>query len=159
MTRVCTAVAAILLALSLGMGDAFAQRRVSAETEEAIRVFLTEVYLSGTIDSAREIRETYAPVMRRYWGRRNLALREVVRDKLNYFARWPVREFRLLPDTLEISRSRRDPFLYNVRFEYAFRTRRPGRVAEGFGEAQLVLEDLGDRWLVVSESGRVIQRF
>lgn len=155
---------AVLLAIAVGWGlaapSAVAQSNSKAERDAGrIFIFLVDTYLSGDDLTARELRAMYAPQLTRYWKRRNVAVSTVIRDKLNYFERWPVRSFRLIEETLAISRTR-DDSVYAVSFEYGYRTERgQAKVAEGFGETELEVYVEDGEVLVLSETGRVIQRF
>ena len=124
-----------------------------------IYLFLVDTYLSGADLSAPDLREIYAPRLDRYWGRKNVAVTRVVRDKIAYFRRWPSRTFRLIEDTLAINPTIEDG-VYAVSFEYGFRTEGAReRLSEGFGATELTLLVNGEDVMVLAEDGRVIQRF
>jgi len=151
---------AVLFAMTAGgTAGALGQGSGDPEIVREIRDFVRNVYLTDRLDTVRAIRRTYADPMRSYWGKRNVRLRAVVSDKISYFRRWPDRQFRLVDKTLAISQNRREPDVYRVTFEYAFRNHRPGHTAEGFGETELLLEDFDGRWIILAESGRVVQRY
>ena len=151
-----------LLVLICGLvvgASAWAQSDDDLYVTDALQAFVTEEYLASTRQTVADVRDRYSDPMLNYWGKRNVRLRDVVRDKINYFRRWPEREYRLVPDTLEVREAAGAAGLYHLTFDYAFRTSGPSRKAEGFGEAKLLVRLIGEHVLVVAEGGRVIQRY
>ena len=134
-------------------------QRPLSEVYSIIEDFVREKYLSNWSSSPRLIRRRYADPMDYYWGKKNVPMKQVLRDKLRYMSRWPQRYFRLVEDTLEVTRSEDDPYLYAVKFRYEFETKRRGEQRAGIGQTGLLLEVLGRRILIRGEGGKVLERY
>ena len=126
---------------------------------EIIEDFVREDYLSGWSGSSRLMRRRFSDPLDYYWGKRDVPLKKVIRDKMAYIARWPQRYFRLVEDSLEVSRSDDDDYIYAVKFRYEFETRRRGSEKSGIGETSLLLELFDRRILIRGEGGKVLERF
>lgn len=126
---------------------------------EIIEDFVREDYLSNWFASPRLIRRHFADPLDYYWGKRDVPLKEVVRDKMAYVTRWPQRYFRLIPETLEVTRTRESDFIYAVRFQYEFETKRKGDEKAGLGETSLLLELFDKRIMIRGEGGKVLERY
>ncbi len=135
------------------------EQRPLSEVFEIIEDFVREDYLSNWFASPRLIRRHFADPLDYYWGKKDVPLKEVVRDKMAYVARWPQRYFRLISESLEVRRSQDDPHIYAVKFEYEFETKRRGDEKAGLGETSLLLELLGTRIIIRGEGGKVLERY
>ena len=133
--------------------------RPLSEIFEIIEDFIREDYLSSWSASPRLIRRHFADPMDYYWGKRDVPLKEVVRDKMAYVNRWPQRYYRLISDTLEVTRAEDNPYIFAVRFNYEFETKRPGDEKAGLGQTSLLLEMIGKRILIRGEGGKVLERY
>lgn len=126
---------------------------------EIIEDFVREDYLSNWFASPRLIRRHFADPLDYYWGKKKVPLKEVVRDKMAYVARWPQRYFRLIGESLEVTRSDENPFIYAVKFQYEFETKRKGDERAGLGETSLLLELFDKRVMIRGEGGSVLERY
>ena len=135
------------------------ERRPLSEIYSIIEDFVREDYLSNWSSSPRLIRRHYADPMDYYWGKKGVSLKKVLRDKMSYMSRWPQRYFRLVEDTLEVTRSKEDPYIYAIKFKYEFETKRRGSQKAGIGETGLLLELFDRRVMIRGEGGKVLERF
>ena len=133
--------------------------RPIAEVFEIIEKFVREDYLSSWFASPRLIRRHFSDPLGYYWGKKNVPLKEVIRDKMAYVKRWPQRYFRLLSESLEVTRSEQNPNIYAVRFNYEFMTRRRGAERAGRGETILLIELFDKRVMIRGEGGKVLERY
>ncbi len=133
--------------------------RPLAQVYELIEDFVREDYLSNWFASPRLIRRHFADPLDYYWGKKDVPLKDVVRDKMAYITRWPQRYFRLISETLEVTRSPEDPYIYAVRFQYEFETKRKGDQKAGLGETSLLLELFDKRVMIRGEGGKVLERY
>lgn len=123
---------------------------------EIMAHFVVTFYLSGKSMSPAEIEQLYAPRVR-YFDGTELTRKAVIRDKLDYFKRWPDRTFSLVPDTMEVFRDESD--LVDVTFQYEFVVRSPKRTSRGRGHAKLTLDFTDPAGRIVREEGDVISRY
>ncbi len=133
--------------------------RPLAQVYEIIEDFVREDYLSNWFASPRLIRRHFADPLDYYWGKKDVPLSDVVRDKMAYVTRWPQRYFRLISQSLEVTRSPDDPYIYAVRFEYEFETKRKGAQKAGLGETSLLVELFDRRIMIRGEGGKVLERY
>jgi len=140
-------------------GNREEDRRSLSEIYRLIEDFIREDYLSSWSSSPRLIRRHYADPMDYYWGKKDVSLKKVLRDKMAYMSRWPQRYFSLRADTLEVTRSKDDPYIYAVKFEYEFETKRRGSQKSGIGKTGLLLELFDKRIMIRGEGGKVIERY
>lgn len=127
-----------------------------AVVAEIMAHFVVTFYLSGKSMSPAEIEQLYAPRVR-YFDGTELTRKAVIRDKLDYFKRWPDRTFSLVPDTMEVFRDESD--LVDVTFQYEFVVRSPKRTSRGRGHAKLTLDFTDPAGRIVREEGDVISRY
>ncbi len=130
-----------------------------AQVYEIIEDFVREDYLSNWFASPRLIRRHFADPLDYYWGKKDVPLKEVVRDKMAYITRWPQRYFRLISESLEVTRTPEDPYIYAVRFRYEFETKRKGDEKAGLGQTSLLLELFDKRVMIRGEGGKVLERY
>ncbi len=142
--------------LAEGRGD---DGRSLSEVFSIIEDFIREDYLSTWSSSPRLIRRHYADPMDYYWGKKDVSLKKVLRDKMAYMSRWPQRYFRLVANTLEVTRRKDEPYIYAVQFEYEFETKRRGAQKSGIGKTGLLLELFDKRIMIRGEGGKVLERF
>lgn len=135
------------------------EQRPLSEIYSIIEDFIRENYLSDWSSSPRLIKRHYADPMDYYWGQKDVPLKKVLRDKVAYMRRWPQRYFSLVDDTLEVTRSKDDPYIFAVKFRYEFETRRKGDLRAGIGETGLLLELFDRRIMIRGEGGKVLERF
>ena len=133
--------------------------RPLAEVYEIIEDFIREDYLSSWFASPRLIRRHFSDPLDYYWGKKNVPLKSVVRDKMAYVARWPQRYFRLIGESLEVMRTEVDDNLYAVKFRYEFETRRKGDERAGLGETGLLIQLRDTRVIIRGEGGKVLKRY
>ncbi len=162
-------VAMVLSAITLAMSCFYPAPLSAMETRgetrplsvvyEIIEDFVREDYLSSWSASPRLIRRHFADPMDYYWGKKNVPLKEVVRDKMAFVSRWPQRYYRLISETLEVTRDEDNDFIYAVRFQYEFETRRKGDERAGLGETRLLVELFDRRVMIRGEGGKVLERY
>jgi len=133
--------------------------RPLSEVFELVEDFVREDYLSNWFASPRLIRRHFSDPLDYYWGRKDVPLKEVVRDKMAYVSRWPQRYFRLISESLEVTRSEDNPYIYAVRFNYEFETKRKGDEKAGLGQTSLLLELFDKRIMIRGEGGKVLERY
>lgn len=139
--------------------DASSDPRPLSEVYEIIEDFVREDYLSSWFASPRLIRRHFSDPLDYYWGKKDVPLKEVVRDKMAYVTRWPQRYFRLLNESLEVIRSDQNPYIYAVHFRYEFETKRKGDERAGMGETSLLVELFDKRVMIRGEGGKVLKRY
>jgi hypothetical protein len=94
-----------------------------------------------------------------YYGKKQVARAEIVRDKLRYYAAWPDRTYTLLPETLSVSPASNRPGGWNVEFQYTFRVSGQKGERRGRGVARLgLVPTAGGGFLIASEDGSVLER-
>ena len=148
-----------MLPHSIKAQDRNAGARPLDQIFEIIEDFVREDYLSSWFASPRLIRRHFSDPLDYYWGKRDVPLKDVVRDKMAYVTRWPQRYFRLIDDSLEVTRSEENDYIYAVKFRYEFETRRKGDERAGLGETSLLLELFDKRIMIRGEGGRVTERY
>ena len=135
------------------------EQRPLAQVYEIIEDFVREDYLSNWFSSPRLIRRHFSDPLDYYWGKKDVPLKDVVRDKMAYITRWPQRYFRLIGESLEVTRTPEDPYIYAVRFRYEFETKRKGDEKAGLGQTSLLLELFDKRIMIRGEGGKVLERY
>jgi hypothetical protein len=125
----------------------------------AIEDFVREDYLSSWFASPQLIRRHFADPLDYYWGKEKVPLQEVMRDKIAYVTRWPQRYYRLVDDSLTVSRTAIDPHTYTVTFRYEWETRRVGDERAGLGETDLIVQVAGTDITIRGEGGKVLERY
>jgi hypothetical protein len=129
-----------------------------SDIEARLAKFVTQFYLSGENVSPDILRGIYAAKVN-YFGKRDTPLDKIVRDKLNYYARWPSRTYVLQPGTLAIRPLRTGGRVYELTFVYDFQVASGAKRTGGTGYSRLQV-DLGDgHGKIVRETGKVIDRF
>mgnify|MGYP000844860271 CR=1 FL=1 len=128
-----------------------------AQLESRLVRFVTDFYLSGDNVGPDVLRAIYAPRVN-YFGKRNTGLDAIVKDKLGYYSRWPVREFALKPHTLEVRPISIDGQVYELTFVYDFNVASASKRSAGTGYARLQIDLSDGHGKIVRESGKVIAR-
>ena len=64
--------------------------------------FLEKGYLQAWFAHPSSVRQHFADPIENYWGRRNVGLNEIVREKLGYARKWTFRFYRLKPETVRL---------------------------------------------------------
>ena len=129
-----------------------------SDIEARLGRFVTQFYLSGDDVSPDVLRGIYATKVN-YFGKPGTPLEKIVRDKLNYYARWPSREFTLQPGTLAIRPMRNAGRVYELTFVYDFKVASATKHTGGTGYARLQVDLAEGRGKIVRETGKVIDRF
>lgn len=127
------------------------------EIEQRIVAFVETYYLGSGEMSLDEMRAVYANRVD-YYGKRNVRLSDVLKDKQAYMRRWPERQFDLVPGTMEVRRMNWDEAIYDISYVYDFYVRAPGREKSGRGYTRLTIDLNVGRGKVVREAGKVIMR-
>ena len=125
-----------------------------AGIETRLAAFVTNFYLSGQNASPELLRGIYARRVS-YFGK-STGIEDVIRDKLTYYGRWPVRAYTLVPGTLAIRPLRGDGRVYELTFEYDFKVASAGKKGAGTGYARLQVDLADGHGQIVRESGKVI---
>jgi len=136
-----------------GTGTETGSATATDSVDARVRAFVEFDWLNGTPLSVSGL---LADRLDRYYGQHDVPRASVVRDKRRYFSKWPNREYRLLPETLRTTE--RDSRLH-VSFEYTYALSNGRRSLAGRGLANLVLIPNGDRFLVASEYGEVLEKY
>ena len=106
---------------------------------DKIKRFIKEHYLSGKDLSDRQIGFLYADRID-YFGEKQVSRDNVIRDKKNYFQRWPSRRFSLIPGTMSVKPRDSDSKTVDVSFRFMFKVSSPERTSRGLGKATLTLQ-------------------
>ena len=134
-------------------------RAQTSSVEDDIATFISDVYLKSGYPSDIDPLDLLTDWVD-YWGKGNLSRRHVVRLKDRYYRRWPVRNYTLIRESLEVFQKPSVPDTYYVSFRYVFDV--SGRKGTRRGEAttRLVLV-AGGRYgfLIREENGEVNKRF
>ncbi len=158
----CTAAIVLLVLVGLTAQGALAQsasdNRQRSYDHETIADFVQNAYLMSWFSKHRYVRRHYSDPVANYWGKREVRLRDVIRDKDAYVRRWPSRHYQLNRDSLSIRRQPDRAGTYDVIFEYAFDARSRSKRSCGIGETELTLKLLGDEIIITAEGGRVLRR-
>lgn len=99
----------------------------------------------------------FAPVIE-YYGKGGVSRDEMMRDRLAYYARWPIRSYVVLPGTMRISE--RAATVVDVSFDYRFEVASARKQIGGIGRTDLTirLDDDGG-FTILKEDGKVLERF
>lgn len=165
MKRSIGTIGAVAMALALLLPPAvagaapLARAAALEDVYSAIEDFIREDYLSSWFASPQLIRRHFADPLDYYWGKEQVPLKEVMRDKIAYVTRWPQRYYRMLDDTLTVSRTEVGAHTYAVTFRYEFETRRSGDERAGLGETELILQLVEGDIMIRGEGGRVLERY
>lgn len=128
----------------------------AAAIEARLSGFVTNFYLSGQNAPPELLRGIYAPRVA-YFGK-PVSVNDVIKDKLSYYSRWPVRAFTLKPGTLAIRPLRTGGKVYELTFEYEFKVSAAGSSRAGTGYARLQVDLADGHGKIVKESGKVMGR-
>jgi hypothetical protein len=133
--------------------------RSMAEIFDIIEDFVREEYLSSWAVDRRMLQRRFSDPVVYYWGKRDVPRKQVIREKMAYLARWPQRYYRLVGDSLEVTRINDNEGVYGVKFRYEFETKRGGATSSGLGETRLLVKLAGDRVIIRGEGGSVLERY
>jgi len=163
MARVSSILSVLIFGFLLYAASAPAQAQDSLapldDTYEAIEDFIREQYLSSWFASPRLIRRNFSDPLDYYWGKKNVPLKRVIKDKIAYVTRWPQRYYRLMGDSLQVARTEIGDDIFAVKFKYEFETRRKGDQRAGIGQTSLLIELVEGRVRIRGEGGKVLERF
>ncbi len=119
--------------------------------------FVNDRYFVSYDLSSTAMRDLYASRVD-HFGKRNVPISDVIRDKQNYYNRWPYRTYEIDRNTFRVDPGDQ-PGLYDVSFEYTFDVRGSSRRSRGRGVTQLTLRQAGRTFQIESEGGKVLDRF
>ncbi|MGH6815025.1 MAG: hypothetical protein ACREC6_04915, partial [Hyphomicrobiaceae bacterium] len=162
-----------------GAGDAIAAARKACETgdfrtaatappppprsepprgTETARIerFIAESYIDPPNPTAQTLGRLYGPSVDYY--QKQQTREQVVADKLRYYQRWPQRRFEVVPGTLTSEAVTGTPKRYAVGFQYTFRATAGSKTSAGRGAVRLVLEARNGGFIILSESGSVLEK-
>jgi len=125
----------------------------AAAIEARLAGFVSNFYLSGQNAPPELLRGIYAPRVA-YFGK-PVGVNDVIKDKLSYYSRWPVRAFTLKPGTLAIRPLRTGGKVYELTFEYEFKVSAADQSRSGTGYARLQVDLADGHGKIVKESGKV----
>ena len=128
-----------------------------SDIEARLGRFVSDFYLSGDNVSPDVLRGIYARKVN-YFGKPGTSLDRIVKDKLNYYRRWPAREFTLRPGTLAIRPLRTDGRMYELTFMYDFKVASATKHSGGTGYSRLQIDLAEGHGKIVRESGKVVGR-
>ena len=129
-----------------------------SDIEARLARFVTEFYLSGENISPDVIRGIYGKKVY-YFGKPNVGLEAIVRDKQKYYTAWPSRSFELKPGTLDIRQMRGKGRVYEMTFVYDFSHASGKKTTAGTGYARLQIDLAEGKGKIIRESGKVIDRY
>jgi hypothetical protein len=133
--------------------------RPMAEIFDIIEDFVREEYLSSWAADRRVLQRRFSDPVVYYWGKKDVPRKQVIREKMAYLARWPQRYYRLVGDSLEVTRINDNEGVYGVKFRYEFETKRGEATSSGLGETRLLVRLVGSRVIVRGEGGSVLERY
>ena len=138
-------------ASSGGAKPHFSSSMVEVELEQ----FITQRYLGGDLADASHLRAIYNSEVD-FYGNRNMALEDVVADKLRYGRRWPEHHYELLASSLSIQALDDGYFqaFFNARFELA----NNDKSTKGVTAVQLGVFYENGRFRIHSENGQIISQ-
>lgn len=128
------------------------------DEQNAIVDFLETGYLQAWFAHPASVRRHFADPVENYWGRRNVALNSVVREKLGYARKWIFRFYKLDRASLRFAPVEGRPRTWTVSFGYEFLADRVPERSAGRGETTLVVSVDGDLVKIHAETGRVLER-
>lgn len=132
-----------------------AQQRTALYDE--LKDFVTLDYLGTGTDNHITSPTLFAPQID-YYGKRNVPREAMMRDRLAYYDRWPIRSYLMLQDTFRIAE--RDADTVDVSFDYRFEVAGDKRRAGGIGRTDLTIRlDADGGFTITREGGKVIERF
>ena len=121
--------------------------------------FIRNSYLTTWFDDPTNIRRQFADPLEDYWGTKDVPLRNVVAEKLEYYRKWPRRSYHLVEGSLRINPAAGRADVYAARFQYQFSAENARSRSSGVGETELTLKLLRQNEIVIlSENGRVLRR-
>ena len=91
-----------------------------------------------------------------YYGKTR-SRKEVVADKIRYYARWPKRAYQFDPTSLRSAPRPGSPDLTDVTFEYDFQVASGADTRSGRGNTRLTLQANGPGFLITAENGEVLK--
>lgn len=150
---------ALLLAAALfwpaASATALAEERTALFDE--LKDFVTLDYLGTGTDNHITSPTLFADRID-YYGKRGVSRDSMMRQRLAYYDKWPVRSYLMLPDTFRVSE--RDADTVDVSFNYRFEVASDDRQSGGIGRTDLTirLDDDGG-FTILREGGKVIERF
>jgi hypothetical protein len=116
----------------------FASRQDAQNLDESIKTYIVSDYFQD--------REKFAPVVD-YYDKGPVDPSVIARDKKNFAEKWPVRNYSLLPGSVQIRKADR-PNEYVVTFGYTFSLRNGGEHKEGQARDQLQLRQENGTYLI-----------
>ena len=129
-----------------------------SDIEARLARFVTQFYLSGDNVSPDILRGIYSAKVN-YFGKPGTPLDKIIRDKLNYYARWPSRTYVLQPGTLAIRALHDGGRVYELTFVYDFQVASGAKRTGGTGYSRLQVDLAEGHGKIVRETGKVIDRF
>jgi hypothetical protein len=124
-----------------------------AGIEAKLVKFVTSYYLTAENIGPGVLRGIYAAKVD-YFGKTD-SIDDVVKDKLTYYSRWPVRSFTLQPGTLAIRPMRDLGPVYELTFNYDFKVSSADKTNSGTGYARLQVDLAEGHGKIIKESGKV----
>ena len=137
--------------------DDYVDDRRADVSRERLLDFVKDVFHRTAEMSERELRETYAS-RADYYGERRKPIDDIIADKRNYAERWNDRAFRVRDDTFRFEETA-EPGVYELTYAYDFHVRGDGRESKGNGETTLLVDTNGERYVILKEDGKVLQKF
>jgi hypothetical protein len=134
------------------------ERGKPGDAYPSVETFIRDFYLTTRLDDPVYIRRIFSDPVETYWGKRNVPLKDVIAEKVEYFRKWPRRQYRVMEGSVRISPSsdRADVFL--AHFDYEFFSENGARRSSGLAQAELTLKQVGREFIILSENGRVLRR-
>lgn len=125
-----------------------------SDIEAGITKFFTNYYLTGQNIDPEVLRGIYATKVD-YFGK-TASLDDVIKEKLAYYSRWPVRSFVLQPGSLAIHHLADRGQVYEVTFNYDFKVASADKTNSGTGSARLQIDLAEGHAKIVQENGKAI---
>ncbi len=125
------------------------------KSSDWIKVFIKDYYLSGAELDGRDLRRIYASNIE-YFGKRNVSLSKVAREKVQYYRDWPKRNYSLVPGSIAITWN--SDKVADVTFLYDFEVSSEKKgTTIGRGWARMTMDLSRTSGLVMREDGEVIR--
>lgn len=89
-----------------------------------------------------------------YFGKRGMAVKDVLKDKVQYFKRWPERDFRLDRSTMSVTTDGQE---LSIQFEYSYDVSGQKGRRSGRGVSMMRLREAANgSFVILSENGRTL---
>jgi hypothetical protein len=142
-----------------------AQPRDPEEDKQAARVSAARDFIISYLDSwsapndsaLDDVAEFYAP--RVLFHGRTISLKRLFNEKRRFARRWPERNYRPRADTMGVEcKPNGELCTVHTVFDYVASNPKRGRISQGSGALQMIVEFIGDKPVIVAEHSTLISQ-